>query len=107
MAEWHCPEIDKPVRLDPLQSFDEQASNLRSDEGGHFKIGGQNYYVLRALWEGHIIDDYANPPRDDRGLPVRNVRSRIADLRYKWHIPICDRRVEGANYKQYALRGRI
>jgi len=104
--EWNCPDIANPVRFAWDQSFDEQVSRLRSTEGGAFKIGSHNYYVLRALFEGKIIDDYANPPLNDRGLPVRNVRSRIADLRYKWNIPICDRLAEEGNYKQYALRGR-
>jgi hypothetical protein len=105
--EWNCPAIENPVRLIPDQGFDEQVSRLRSVKGGSFKIGGQSYYVLRALFEGNAVDDYHNPPRDDRGLPIRNVRSRIADLRYMWRIPICDRYVEGKSYKEYALKDRI
>ncbi len=106
MSEWECDSIQGSVRWDWQGSFDEQVSRLRSVEGGAFKLGSHNYWVLRALFHGDTVDDYLHPPRNDRGMPVRNVRSRIADLRHNWRIAICDKKAEGANYKIYMIHGR-
>jgi len=106
MREWEYNDPVSPVRFDWAASFDEQVRALKSVDGGSFCMHGQNYYVLRALFEGHIIDDYANPPLDDKGRAVRNVRSRIADLRHKWNIVIGDRQKDGKPYKEYMIGGR-
>jgi len=87
-------------------SFDEQVKQIKSAKGGSLKIGSHSYLVLKALFEGHTIDDYENPPLDARGYPVRNVRSRIADLRTKWNVCIGSRVKEGTLFKEYQIYGR-
>lgn len=97
---------DHHFRFDFTQSFDEQVSRLKSKSGGAFKRGSHNYFVLRALFEGHTIDDYANRPMGGNGYTVNNVRTRVADLRNEWNICIGSRKAEGAQYKEYQIYGR-
>jgi len=106
MREWHYSEHDIPVQLNFQGDFDEQVKKLKSREDGHFHMGGHNYHILKALFEGNVIDDYENPPYNAKGLAVRNVRSRIADLRIDWNICIGDRQKEGKPYKEYMIHGR-
>lgn len=106
MKEWHYSAQDNKVEFDFNGDFDAQVRRLKSKEGGHFHIGSLNYYVLKALFEGNVIDDYENPPLNDKMHAVRNVRSRIADLRIEWNICIGDRLKEGKPYKEYKIYGR-
>lgn len=106
MREWNYSEHENPVKLDFESDFDAQAEKLKSKEGGAFHMGGHNYHVLKALFEGNVIDDYENPPHNAEELAVRNVRSRIADLRVNWNICIGDRQKEGKPYKEYVIYGR-
>ena len=106
MKAWHFNEPEKKIQFDFTADFDSQVKHLKSVNGGHFHMHGHNYYVLRAMFEGHTIDDYENPPRNDKGLGIRNVRSRIAELRTEWNIRIGDRTKEGKQYKEYIISGR-
>ena len=106
MREWNYSTHEKPVILDFCGDFDAQAKALKSNDNGHFHMGGHNYHILKALFEGNVIDDYENPPFSAKGMPVRNVRSRIADLRKDWNICIGDRYAEGKTYKEYMIQGR-
>ncbi len=106
MREWNYSDHEAPIAFDFTGDFDAQAQRLKSKQGGSFKLNGHNYYVLKALFKGNVIDDYENPPMMDNGLTVRNVRSRIADLRLEWNICIGDRFKEGKVYKEYMIQGR-
>ena len=106
MREWHYSEHDSPVQFDFHGNFDAQVKTIKSKNGGNFPVGSHSYHVLKALFEGNVIDDYENPPFNGKGLPLRNVRSRIADLRIKWNICLGDRTKEGKPYKEYNIKGR-
>lgn len=93
-------------RFDFTQSFDEQIGRLKSKNGGAFKRGSHNYYVLRALFLGHTIDDYRQRPLGADSFPLNNIRTRIADLRNEWNICIGSRVAEGKKYKEYQIYGR-
>ena len=88
------------------QSFDEQIGKLKSKNGGAFKRGGHNYFVLRALFAGHTVDDYRQRPLGANGMPINNVRTRVAQLRNDWNIVIGSRHSPDGNYKEYILKGR-
>ena len=87
-------------------SFDEQLEKLKSRNGGSFKRGGQNYFVLRALFAGNTIDDYEHRPIGANGRPLNNVRTRVAQLRNEWNIIIGSRMSPAGRYKEYILKGR-
>lgn len=107
MNEWdYGDNVESRVRFDFNGSFDEQVSRLRSVKGGVFKRGSHNYFVLRALFLGHTIDDYVNKPVGANGFPLNNIRTRVADLRKEWNICIGSRKVDGAQYKEYQIYGR-
>ena len=107
MNDWdYGDNRDSHVQFDFAQSFDEQVSRLKSRSGGAFKRGSHNYFVLRALFAGHTIDDYKNRPMGGNGYPVNNVRTRVADLRKEWNICIGSRKVDAAQYKEYQIHGR-
>lgn len=106
MREWNYNIPDIMVTLDFNIDFDTQAKKLKSKDGGHFHMNGHNYYILKSLFNGNVIDDYENPPLNEKGHPIRNVRSRIADLRMNWNIRIGDRYKEGKTYKEYMIYGR-
>ena len=94
------------VIFDFTQSFDEQASGLRSINGGVFKRGSHNYFVLRALFAGYTIDDYTHRPLGANGMPVNNIRTRVAQLRNEWNICIGSRWSPAGNFKEYKIYGR-
>ena len=106
MREWNYNVPECSAVLYFHLDFDTQVKELKSKEGGHFHMNGHNYYILKALFEGNVIDDYENPPLNTKGLPIRNVRSRIADLRMNWNICIGDRYKEEKTYKEYMIHGR-
>jgi len=87
-------------------SFDEQLGKLKSKNGGSFKRGGQNYFVLRALFAGNTIDDYEHRPLGANGRPLNNVRTRVAQLKNEWNIAIGSRMSPAGRYKEYILKGR-
>ena len=98
--------VDSGHRFDWSKSFDENVAELRSVSGGRFRRGGHNYWVLRALFAGHAINDYTTRPVDGNGRPINNVRSRISDLRENWNIVIGSRFAPDKTYKEYKLYGR-
>ena len=104
--EWNYNQATQAVDLDFSLSFDEEVKKIRSSRGGRIMTGSHNYYILRALFEGNTIDDYENPPLNDKGFGIRNIRSRIADLRHDWHIVIGDRVKSDKPYKEYCIQGR-
>lgn len=107
MYDWdYGDNINTHVTFDFSQSFDEQISRLKSKSGGAFKRGSHNYYVLRALFAGHTIDDYGNRPMGGKGFPLNNVRTRVADLRNEWNICIGARKADGVQNKEYQIYGR-
>ena len=107
MNAWEYGEnIETRVRFDFKESFDEQVANLKSNKGGSFKRGSHNYFVLRALFAGHTINDYTARPMGKNGHPLRNIRTRVADLRKEWNICIGSRKVADAPYKEYQIYGR-
>lgn len=107
MESWdYGDNANSSFRFDFTASFDEQINKLKSKSGGVFKRGSHNYYVLRALFAGHTIDDYKNRPTGANGYPLNNIRTRVADLRNEWNICIGSRRVDGAAYKEYQIYGR-
>jgi len=100
--EYNCTSC----RFDFTRSFDEQVDTLRSTSGGAFKRGSHNYFVLRALFAGHTIDDYTTRPLNAQGRPINNVRTRVADLRTNWGICIGSRVSPNGNFKEYKIFGR-
>ncbi len=104
-TEWSYNEPDNPVVFDFDRDFDEQVKEIRSVNGGRFVIGSHAYFVLKALFEGEIVDDYANRPTDFDGFPVHNVRNRISELRHRWNVKIGVRKSPGKKYVQYKLYG--
>ena len=107
MNNWnlHAKDLNTSPKFDFLAPFDEQIKSIKTDNGGTLKKGSHSYWVLLALFRGYVIDDYENAPYNDKGRRVRNVRSRISDLRYKYNIAIEDR-VTQERYKEYRLYGR-
>jgi len=103
---WVFPSSAGCVAFDFNASFDEQCSRLRSQKGGKFKRGSHNYYVLRALFEGHTIDDYEHRPLGANGKPINNVRTRVAQLKNEWDICIGSRTSPNGHYKEYMIYGR-
>lgn len=107
MYEWdYGDNKESCFKFDFTQSFDEQLSKLKSKSGGSFKRGSHNYYILRALFLGHTIDDYRQRPLGSDGFPLNNIRTRVADLRNEWNICIGSRVAEGKKYKEYQIYGR-
>ena len=94
------------ITFDFSMSLDEQLGKLKSKNGGSFKRGGQNYFVLRTLFAGHTIDDYEHRPLGANGRPLNNVRTRVAQLRNEWNIAIGSRMSPAGRYKEYILKGR-
>ena len=101
--DWNYNQLSTPVAFDFTEDFDIQIKSLKSNSGGSIIKGTQTYDVLCALFEGNIIDDYEDPPRNKEGFAIRNVRSRIAALRIDWNIVIGDRVKEGKTYKEYSI----
>jgi len=97
---------DGRVTFDFNRSFDEQLDRLKSKKGGKFRRGSQNYFVLRALFYGHTIDDYKQRPLDNLGHPINNVRTRVAQLKNEWGVAICSRTSPHGKYKEYKIGGR-
>jgi len=91
------------VKLDFSVSFDEAIAHLTFKKPtNHEAKGFHNYHVLRSLWLGMTIDDYSNPPMHPNGLRIRNVCSRISDLRNKYGIDgIKSRQAEEGRWVEY------
>ena len=107
MEAWdYSDNIDTHFKFDFTQSFDEQISRLKSNSGGAFKRGSHNYFILRALFLGHTIDDYRHRPLGADGYPLNNIRTRVADLRNEWNICIGSRVADGKKHKEYQIYGR-
>ena len=101
--QWNYNQPSTPTRFDFTADFDTQIKSMKSINGGSIIAGTQTYDVLCALFDGNVIDDYENPPRNSQGFTIRNVRSRIASLRTHWNIVIGDRTKEGKAYKEYSI----
>ena len=67
-------------------SFAEFYDGLRGETGRRRRRGTDHYHVLAALYNNKEIDDRYNPPINDEGNRVFNVRSRISDLSGEWGI---------------------
>jgi len=91
--DWRDPDVIATARA------------MRSVNGGHLKVGSHHWYVVLALLRGETIDDYRSTHAvlNDKGYRINNVRSRVADLRRDWGMPIADRFVEDRKYKEYWL----
>jgi len=89
--------------LDFSIPFCEAIKDMRSEKGGKMRSTSHVYHVFAALFNGHVIDDYANPPRDYDDRVIRNVVQRVGELRDKWNIDVQSRKVEGKPYNEYYL----
>ena len=89
--------------LDFTLPFCEAIKELRSQKGGKMRPTSHVYHVFAALFNGQVIDDYANPPTNNDGHTIRNVVQRVGELRDKWNIDVQSRRVEGKPYNEYYL----
>ena len=98
--------VDNHFKFDFTQSFDEQIVKLKSVNGGAFKRGSHNYFVLEALFYGNTVDDYMNRPTGANGMPINNIRTRVAQLRNEWNICIGSRWSPAGKFKEYMIYGR-
>ncbi|MDD5359475.1 MAG: hypothetical protein PHI02_04315 [Sulfurovaceae bacterium] len=94
-------------KLDFNIPFDEQVSKIKTKKGGHLVVGSHNYYILRALFYGNTIDDYEKAPFGKNNRRIRNIRSRIAQLRNEWCIPIESSKGEDGRTSEYRLIGAL
>lgn len=86
-------------------SFDEYVKKFKShNHNKPIKKGSGNYWTLFALWQGNMIDDYFNRPTDNLGREIRNIKSRVSDLKNKFGVNIESRNVENERYVEYFLK---
>ena len=85
-------------------TFDTYYKQFKSEKNKTLKKGSGNYWTLYALWLGNTIDDYSNRPTNDNEREIRNIKSRISDLRNNFGVDnIKSRVVEDERYKEYWL----
>ncbi|MDM5272096.1 hypothetical protein PGH07_07880 [Sulfurovum sp. zt1-1] len=107
MNEWEYGDnTETCFKFDFRADFDQQIKKLKSNNGGALQRGSHNYHILKSLFDGNTIDDYYQRPSGENGLPIHNVRTRVAQLRNEWNVCIGSRRVDGAPYKEYRIYGR-
>jgi len=94
-------EQDKTFTLDFSLPFSEAIKDLRTKRGRKMVVGSDNYHVLYALFMGETIDDYHNPPVNDCGKRIYNIKSRISSLRNTYGIDICSKRSDAGNHVEY------
>lgn len=77
-------------KLDFSVPFEVAVKDLKTNSMKPTKIkkGSDNYMCLKELFRGRVIDDYENAPLNRRGVPMRNVKSRISELTNKYEIDI-------------------
>ena len=70
-----------------FEHFYKQFKNIKNPNSNFgIKKHSDNYYCLLALWRGERINDYSNPPLNKFNRPMRNVPSRISDLKNKYGV---------------------
>lgn len=85
-------------RFDFSLHFNQAIKDLRSIHGRKLQKGSQNYWVLFALFEGDVIDDYNHKPLSgETAKPIHNIKTRVSDLSNKFNIKI-DRRFNDASH---------
>lgn len=88
----------------PFKQFIQTVKNPTSKR--KLTIGSHAYWVLLALYKGHVIDDYENKPLNLRTEKrINNVSQRVFDLRSKYGITkIKSRNVEGEKFVEFYLK---
>ena len=107
VIEWkYSTREGQGVKLDFSLPFSEAIADVRSQKGGKMRTDSHVYHVFAALFNGDVIDDYANPPANNDGKPIRNIASRVAELRHTWNISIGSRYKKDKPYVEYCIDKR-
>jgi len=95
------------ITIDSSIPFNIFILTLKSINNRKIRENSDNYFVLKELYQGSIIDDYENKPiNPNKNIRINNIKSRISDLKNKYNINIISSPVSGKRHKEYFLSQR-
>ena len=83
--------------------FFEAIKELKSPKGVKMRKDTHAYHVLCDLFNGKVIDDYNNAPKDLNDRVIRNVPQRVFDLQNTYQVKIDSRTAENSKVTEYFI----
>ncbi len=90
-------------KLDFNLHFDEAIKDLRSIKNRPIHKNSHNYNILKALFNGSVLDGYARKPLDNHGNQIHNVQVRVSELIHKFRIEISKQTVADTAIVEYRI----